>query len=401
MLRVGLTGGIGSGKSTVAAELASLGARVIDADRVAREVVEPGTPALTAIAAEFGRGVVTAEGALDRAGLAALVFPDPERLRALEAITGPAIAGRVAQLRAEPSGALVDVYDMPLLVEKGLWVHEHLTIVVGASEATRVDRLVTQRGLGEQDARARIAAQATDAQRRAAADVWLDNEGTRDDTARAVRALWHERLLPYAVHLRDGIRVKRPDRTLLRSPDPSWAATGARVVAKLAAALPGRGVDVQHIGSTSVPGLLAKPVVDIQLGVRALADVDEPGCAAALRGAGYLVQPDRGQDHPHPSDAAPEGWQKRFFGGCDPWQVVNLHVREIGSPSHEFALAFRDWLRAEPQAREEYAALKQRLAQEHPTARDYAAAKEPWFDAAYGRVQDWIEHTGWRAHGHG
>ena len=92
MLRVGLTGGIGSGKSTIAAELAALGARVVDADRVAREVVEPGTPTLAAIADEFGAGMLTPAGALDRAALAAVVFPEPERLRALESITGPAIA---------------------------------------------------------------------------------------------------------------------------------------------------------------------------------------------------------------------------------------------------------------------------------------------------------------------
>ncbi len=215
MLRVGLTGGIGSGKSTVASHLASLGARVIDADRVAREVVEPGTPALAAIAAEFGAQVLTADGALDRAGLAAIVFPDPERLRALEAITGPAIAARVATLRSAPTDALVEVYDMPLLVEKSLWVHEHLTVVVGAGEETRVERLATQRGLAEADARARIAAQATDSQRHAAADVWIDNEGSRDVTVAAVEELWHTRLMPYAVNLRDGIRAKRPDHTHL------------------------------------------------------------------------------------------------------------------------------------------------------------------------------------------
>ena len=400
MLRVGLTGGIGSGKSTVASHLASLGARVIDADRVAREVVEPGAPALAAIAAEFGAQVLTADGALDRAGLAAIVFPDPERLRALEAITGPAIAARVATLRSAPTDALVEVYDMPLLVEKSLWVHEHLTVVVGAGEETRVERLVTHRGLAEADARARIAAQATDSQRHAAADVWIDNEGSRDVTVAAVEELWHTRLMPYAVNLRDGIRAKRPDHTHLAPADPEWAAAGARVVARLAAALPGQGVDVHHIGSTSVPGLLAKPVIDVQIGVRRLADADAPDFMAAMRSAGYVLEPDRGQDHPHPSDAPAASWQKRFYGGCDPGRFVHVHVREIGSPAYEFALAFRDWLRAEPSAREEYAVLKQQLAASHPVTRTYSRAKEPWFDTAYGQVLAWMERTGWRAHGH-
>ena len=120
MLRVGLTGGIGSGKSTVAALLRELGAAVTDADAVAREVVQSGQPALGAIAAEFGRGVIRPDGSLDRAALAAIVFPDPQRLQALEAITGPAIAARVASLRGAVPPALVDVYDMPWLVEKGL-----------------------------------------------------------------------------------------------------------------------------------------------------------------------------------------------------------------------------------------------------------------------------------------
>ena len=128
MVRVGLTGGIGSGKSTVAGVLRELGAVVTDADRVAREVVEPGAPALRAIRERFGEKVIQPDGRLDRAGLAAVVFPDPAALRALEAITGPAIADRVSQLRAAVPAHRVDVYDMPLLVEKGLWVHEHLTL---------------------------------------------------------------------------------------------------------------------------------------------------------------------------------------------------------------------------------------------------------------------------------
>lgn len=182
MLRVGLTGGIGSGKSTVAALLREWGADVTDADRVAREIVEPGMPPLAAIQDRFGPGVIQADGTLDRAGLAAVVFPDREALRALEAITGPAIADRVAQLRGSVPVDRIDVYDMPLLVEKGLWVHEHVTIVVGADAEVRVARLVGQRGLSESDARARIAAQASDTQRHAAADVWIDNGGSREDT---------------------------------------------------------------------------------------------------------------------------------------------------------------------------------------------------------------------------
>jgi dephospho-CoA kinase len=137
---VGLTGGIGSGKSTVARRFAELGAVVIDADQVAREVVEPGEPTLARIRDRFGAQVISADGSLDRAGLAALAFPDPEALAALNAITGPAILERVAELRAKVPNDRVSVFDMPLLVERRLWVHEHLTIVVDVDVETRVKR---------------------------------------------------------------------------------------------------------------------------------------------------------------------------------------------------------------------------------------------------------------------
>ena len=395
MLRVGLTGGIGSGKSTVAALLREWGAVVTDADRVAREIVEPGMPPLAAIRERFGPNVIQADGTLDRPGLAAVVFPDPEALRALEAITGPAIADRVAQLRGSVPVDRIDVYDMPLLVEKGLWVHEHVTIVVGADAEVRVARLVGQRGLSESDARARIAAQVSDTQRHAAADVWIDNGGSREDTQAQVRRLWDARLVPFDANLRGGIRARRSDTTTLAEPDPGWADAGARVVARIAAALPGQGIRVDHIGSTSVPGLVAKDVVDVQVGVPQLADADAPGFAAAVRQAGYLLVVGNDQDHPHPTGAPPAQWQKRFYGGCDPGRIVHVHVREIGSAGWEFALSFRDWLRAEPSAREEYAALKRELAARHPVTRDYSAAKEPWFDTAYQRVQEWAREVRW------
>jgi dephospho-CoA kinase len=396
MMRVGLTGGIGSGKSTVAGVLRELGAVVTDADRVAREVVEPGAPALRAIRERFGEKVIHPDGRLDRAGLAAVVFPDPAALRALEAITGPAIAARVAQLRAAVPVHRVDVYDMPLLVEKGLWVHEHLTLVVGASEQTRLARLVEQRGIPLPDARARIAAQATDEQRREAADVWIDNEGSREDTEDTVRRVWAGRLRPYQVGLVEGRRAKRPDRLALQLPDPGWADAGARVVARLAAALHGRGVSVEHVGSTSVPGLVAKDVIDVQIGVRSLTDADDPGFVAALRRAGYLLVEGNEQDHPHPVDAPATQWQKRFYGGCDPGRVVNVHVRQVGSGGHRFALAFRDWLRAEPDARAAYTAEKRRLARQFARTTDYARAKEEWFAQAYPQVQAWLAATGRR-----
>ena len=195
MLRIGLTGGIGSGKSTVAGLLAARGARIVDADRIAREVVEPGTPGLEAVVAAFGPGVLTAEGALDRPALAAVVFADPDARRRLDGIVHPLVRARAAELVAAVPPNAVVVQDVPLLVETGQAGSYDLVLVVEADLDTRVRRLVG-RGLSEEDARARIAAQATDEQRRAVADVVLDNSRTVEDLETQVERFWAERVAP-------------------------------------------------------------------------------------------------------------------------------------------------------------------------------------------------------------
>ncbi len=195
MLRIGLTGGIGSGKSTVARLLVARGALLVDADRIAREVVEPGTPGLAAVVDAFGPGVLTAEGALDRAALASVVFADREARARLDGIVHPLVRARARELiGAAPADAVV-VQDVPLLVETGQAGAHDLVLVVEADLETRIARLVL-RGLTEDDARARIAAQATDEQRRAVADVVLDNGGTPDALAAQVERFWAERVAP-------------------------------------------------------------------------------------------------------------------------------------------------------------------------------------------------------------
>ena len=190
-MRIAVTGGIGSGKSAVAERLAAHGAVVVDADRIAREVVEPGTPGLAAVVAEFGPGVLTPDGALDRAAMAAIVFADPARRAALEAIVHPLVAQRSAELFAAAGSDAVVVYDVPLLAETGgaLGREFDAVVVVEAPVETRVARLVA-RGLTEQDARARIAAQATDEQRRAVADHVVTNDGDLAALDAAVDRLW-------------------------------------------------------------------------------------------------------------------------------------------------------------------------------------------------------------------
>ncbi|SET00946.1 dephospho-CoA kinase [Geodermatophilus poikilotrophus] len=195
MLRIGLTGGIGSGKSTVAGLLAARGARIVDADRIAREVVEPGTPGLQAVVAAFGQEVLTAEGALDRPALAAVVFADPDARRRLDGIVHPLVRARATELVAAAPPDAVVVQDVPLLVETGQAASYDLVLVVEADLDTRVRRLVG-RGLSEEDARARIAAQASDEQRRAVADVVLDNSGSIEDLEAQVDRFWAERVAP-------------------------------------------------------------------------------------------------------------------------------------------------------------------------------------------------------------
>lgn len=200
MLSVGLTGGIGSGKSTVARQLAELGAVVIDADEIARDVVAPGTPGLRAVVAEFGAAYLDDDGRLDRPALGRLVFADEAARHRLGAITHPLIAAESARRAREAPAGTVVVHDVPLVVENDLADRYDVVVVVGADDATRLDRLVRDRGMSPEDARARIAAQATDAERRAVADVWLDNSGTPEQLADAVRRLWFDRLLPAAAH---------------------------------------------------------------------------------------------------------------------------------------------------------------------------------------------------------
>lgn len=195
MLRIGLTGGIGSGKSTVSALLAARGAVVIDADRIAREVVEPGTPGLAAVAEAFGEDVLAADGSLDRPALAAVVFSDTAARARLDAIVHPLVRDRAVELAADAPADAVLVNDVPLLVETGQAGSYDLVLVVEAELDTRLARLV-ERGLPEADARARIAAQATDDQRRAVADVVLDNTGSREQLAEQVDRFWSDRVEP-------------------------------------------------------------------------------------------------------------------------------------------------------------------------------------------------------------
>jgi dephospho-CoA kinase len=192
MLFVGLTGGIGSGKSTAARMLAERGAVVIDADVLAREAVSPGTAGFDAVVEAFGLEILTAEGTLDRKRLARIVFEDPERRRTLEAIVHPEVRRRIAQTVADHAGTpSVVVLDSPLLIETEGHRDVQVIVVVQAQPETEIARLVA-RGMTEADARARLEVQMPLEEKARKADVILDNEGTLEDLATQVDALWKD-----------------------------------------------------------------------------------------------------------------------------------------------------------------------------------------------------------------
>ncbi|MEY9893963.1 dephospho-CoA kinase [Catenulispora sp. MAP12-49] len=193
-LNVGLTGGIGSGKSEVLNRLKALGATVVDADLAARQVVEPGTDGYDAVVAEFGSEVVAPDGRLDRPKLGAIVFADPDRRAALNAIVHPLVGALMAEwANAAPAGGIV-VYDIPLLVEGGADRGYAAVIVVDADDEVRYARLLANRGMSRQDAAARMAAQATREDRLAAADYVIANNGSLADLDQETDRVWSELL---------------------------------------------------------------------------------------------------------------------------------------------------------------------------------------------------------------
>jgi dephospho-CoA kinase len=392
MLRVGLTGGIGAGKSTVANRLAEHGAVLVDSDRIAREVVEPGTEGLARLVEEFGEEILADDGSLDRPVLAAKAFADDESRRRLNAIVHPLVGARTGELMAAAAPDAIVVHDIPLLVEGGLATAYHLVVVVDAPVEVRVRRLVSARGMAEHDARARIRAQASDEQRRAAADVWLDNGGAEDEVLADVDALWADRLVPFEAN----VRLRRPRPPVspkIAGYDLTWPQQAERVLARVRAVSGEAARRADHIGSTAVPGLPAKDVLDLQLTVSTLDEADT--LAELLSDAGF---PRLADDWFDDAQDGGEPWPKRLHVGADPKRAVNLHVRSVETPAWRLALLFRDFVRAHPDERDDYRDVKLRLAEAHAADGNvaaYADEKQDWINAAFVRAEKWAETTGW------
>jgi len=397
MLRIGLTGGIGAGKSTVSTTFAECGGVIVDGDVIAREVVEPGTEGLAKLVDVFGDDILLPDGALNRPALAAKAFGDEDKRATLNGIVHPLVARRRAEIIAAVTEDEVVVEDIPLLVESGMAPMFPLVVIVNADAEVRVKRLI-KRGMTESDARARIAAQATEEQRRTVADVWLDNSGPQGQLVEHARELWYQRILPFAHNLRAHRTVEAPP--VVVPADPSWPAQAHRIVARLKTACGHNALRVDHIGSTAVPGMDAKDVIDVQVTVASLEVADR--IAEALTHAGYpridritgdVAKADARStvaEFDHTND--PNLWQKRIHGSADPGRPTHVHVRVAGCPNQQFALLFVDWLAEHPAVQADYLTAK-RSAERSP---DYAQAKEPWFLDAYRRAWDWADATGWR-----
>ena len=403
MLRLGLTGGIGAGKSTVAKVLTELGGVLVDSDVLAREVVEPGTPGLQQLTDTFGADILSPDGSLDRPALAAVAFGNEESRKKLNAIVHPLVGQRTSEIIDGAASDAVVVQDIPLLVEGSMGPFFHLVVVVWVDAEERVRRLTGQRNMPEADARARIAAQATDDARRAAADVWIDNTGAPGSVDEQVRSLWNERLIPFERNIREGTVARTHPKQV--TADPAWELQARRIIGRLALACANKAVRIDHVGSTAVPGLDAKDVIDIQVTVRGLDDADAVG--EQLRLAGFPGIESSNFDDPKPAygvggEADPAVWGKRFHGNADPGRPANVHVRVDGWTNQKFALLFRDWLRADSAVATEYSGIKRRASEAAAGITDYSAAieayenaKAPWFDVAYRRAWQWAEETNW------
>jgi dephospho-CoA kinase len=406
MLRIGLTGGIGAGKSAVSATFAKCGGIIVDGDVIAREVVEPATEGLKALVEAFGEDILQPDGSLDRPALAAKAFRDDDSRKKLNGIVHPLVGKRRAEIIASVPGDSVVVEDIPLLVESGMAPLFPLVVVVHADVEVRVRRLIEQRGMPEEDARARIAAQASDEQRRAVADIWLDNSGSPAELEQRALEVWHNRILPFAHNLSAGEIARAPAR--LVPPDPSWPDQARRIINRLRTACGHRALRVDHIGSTAVPDFAAKDVIDMQITVESLAVADE--LAEPLLAAGYPRLERITEDVPKPSKGGarstverydhsddPALWHKRLHGSADPGRPTNVHIRVDGWPNQQFALLFVDWLAANTTARADYLAVKreaERGAGGETAA--YVAVKEPWYPEAYRRAWEWADSTGWK-----
>lgn len=280
MLSLGLTGGIAAGKSLLTARFRELGAVVVDADLLAREAVAPGSPGLAAVADRFGAGILLPDGSLDRPKLGAIVFSEPAARESLNAIVHPLVRSAAAALKDGARPGDVVVQDIPLLVETGQGADFHLVVVVQAPLEERVARMVRDRGMSREDALARVDAQASDAERAAAADVVIMNDGTPEQAVAALDELWHGRLLPFAANLAAGVPARHGN------PKAAAAGSAVRLLARIRRAVGTAATVVEGTGGPAGPG----PDSDVGFRVRPTPGTELQTLLGQLALAGYFPE---------------------------------------------------------------------------------------------------------------
>lgn len=261
MLSIGLTGGIAAGKSLLSTRFRELGAVVIDADQLARDVVAPGTPGLLAVVERFGPEILLPDGSLNRPALGARVFVNKSELADLNAITHPLVRAAATVMKNDAGPGTVVVQDIPLLVETGQGPNFHLVLVVQASVDERLRRMIADRGMSRDEALARIAAQASDVERAAVADVLIENHGDPAIALAALDSLWHDRLLPYAANL----AAARPADHVCSIEGPVEVLAAERLVARISHALGERALSVRAINIAEGSGRTVPIRVEIRV----------------------------------------------------------------------------------------------------------------------------------------
>ncbi|WP_166741656.1 dephospho-CoA kinase [Cumulibacter soli] len=256
MLTLGLTGGIGSGKSAASTVLNELGATIVDADKIAREVVEPGTDGLRRVAEAFGDQVLDSDGSLNRPALAQIVFNDEQARQTLNGIVHPLVRGRSEQIVAAAGDDAIVVHDIPLLAEGTMAPSFHLVLIVATPQEVRLERLSTHRGMDRADALARIKAQATEEQRLAIADVVLDNAGSPQELREQIEQVYADRLTPYA----DALAAGRSAASRVNARDGAVA----REYARLAWALGQLDTTVEQHTGGDAPAIVRGATAEIR-----------------------------------------------------------------------------------------------------------------------------------------
>lgn len=352
MLHIGVTGTSASGKSTVARRLIEHGAVPATGDGPKREVSEHGVGSPTATAAD-----------------------------------AVSVTVRVDHAPLDVDGDAAPVY--------------HLMIYVDApvlERVRRMERLVQERAFSAEAAQIKISAilgEERDTGLQAAADVVVDNSGSIADLQASIDALWADRIAPFEANMRQGQMALYGSPRLV-APDPAWPEQAARLATRIRHAVGKAALRIDHIGSTAIPGLPAKDVIDIQVTVSSLTEA--AAIDPALTCAGLVLHPGIDTNHAHGAVTDPAQWRKRYYKSADPGRPANVHIRPYGTAGWRFALLFRDWLRADPQIRREYLSIKQELVRQFASDGDttrYGIAKDPWFAIVYSRIEQWATQTGW------